>query len=256
MGSRSYFTAAALTLPLLACGVIAAQDGVDYLRQIKPVLTERCVACHGVLQQQGGLRLDTAAFALKGGRSGPAVRRGNPDASLLIRRVTAPEHGGRMPPEGEPLKPEEVEALQTWIRQNARAPANERPEQDPRDHWSFRPVRRPPVPKVRDVAWRRNPIDAFLAQRHQQQRLKAQPEAPRLVLIRRLYLDLIGLPPSPEELKRANTDPASDWYERLVERLMDDPRRGERWARHWMDIWRYSDWWGLGDQLRNSQQHT
>ncbi|MFN3648958.1 MAG: DUF1553 domain-containing protein [Armatimonadota bacterium] len=255
MGSRWIYPAAALALTLAACGTLLAQDRVDYLRQVKPVLTERCVACHGVLKQQGGLRLDTAAFARKGGNSGPAVRPGSPAASPLIKRVMAPEHGGRMPPEGEPLKPEEIRSLKLWIEQNAAAPADEQPEQDPREHWSFRPVRKPPVPKPKTAKWARNPIDAFLAQRYEQQGLKPQPEAPRLVLIRRLYLDLIGLPPSPEELERAATDRDIGWYERLVNRLLADPRHGERWARQWMDIWRYSDWWGLGDQLRNSQAH-
>src|SRR5687767_15056037 len=99
MGSRSAFGATALSATLLACGALVAEDRVDYLRQIKPVLTARCLACHGVLQQNAGLRLDTAAFILKGGRSGPAARRGNPAASPLMRRVLAPEHGGRMPPE-------------------------------------------------------------------------------------------------------------------------------------------------------------
>jgi hypothetical protein len=187
------------------------------------------------------------------------VKPGNPTASLLLQRVTAPEHEGRMPPEGEPLKPEEIQALRTWIAQNAQAPANEQPEKGPQDHWAFQPVRKPPIPKLavpkgRPI-WGRNPIDAFLAQRYREKGLKPQPEAPRLVQIRRLYLDLIGLPPSPEELAKVEADRTAGWYERLVDRLLKDPRHGERWARHWMDIWRYSDWSGLGDQLRNSQPH-
>lgn len=263
MGRRTLYAAVAPALTLLACGALVAQDRVDYARQIKPVLTARCVACHGVLQQNGGLRLDTAAFARKGGHSGPAVRPGDPDASPLLRRITAPEHGGRMPPEGEPLKPEEIERLRSWIRQNAPAPPGEPPEKDPRDHWSFRPVRKPPVPVARNPQWVRNPIDAFLAQEYQRKGLTPQPEAPPLVLLRRLYLDLIGLPPSPEEVETFQREVAAEKtggkpgaaYERVVEKLLADPRYGERWARHWMDIWRYSDWWGLGDQLRNSQPH-
>ncbi|HEU4754190.1 MAG TPA: DUF1549 domain-containing protein, partial [Armatimonadota bacterium] len=206
-------------------------------------------------KQNAGLRLDTAALALKGGSAGPVIVPGNPAASRLLVRVTLPEHGGRMPPEGEPLKPEEVRALRAWILQKPKPLAGEQPEKDPREHWAFRPVRRPPVPKVRSAAWVRNPIDAFIAQRHEQKGLKPQPEAPRRVLVRRVYLDLIGLPPSPEELARLEADRTPGWYERLVDRLLRDPRYGERWARHWMDIWRYSDWWGLGDQLRNSQAH-
>ncbi len=255
MVPRSLYAAAALALIAFGCGALSAQNGVDYTRQVKPVLAARCGACHGVLQQNGGLRLDTAAFILKGGRSGPAVHPGDPAGSLLIRRVSAPEHGGRMPPEGAPLKPEEIDALRSWIREHAPAPAGEQPEKDPREHWSFRPVRKPPVPRVRNTAWVRNPIDAFLARRYDAKGLTPQPEAPRLVQIRRLYLDLIGLPPTPAELARLDADRGAGWYERLVDRLLADPRRGERWARHWMDIWRYSDWSGLGDELRNSQRH-
>ena len=255
MRFRSFTAAAMLALTAFASAAAGAEERIDYLRQIKPVLTARCLACHGVLKRISGLRLDTAALALKGGNRGPAIRPGNPAASPLFRRVTAPEHAGRMPPEGEPLKPEEITALRMWIQQGAKAPAGEQPERDPRDHWSFRPVRKPAVPKISGSRWGRNPIDAFIAQRHRQQGLKPQPEASRLVLIRRLYLDLVGLAPSPEEMAKVDADHAAGWYERLVERLLADPRHGERWARHWMDVWRYSDWWGLGDQLRNSQHH-
>src|SRR5688572_31223320 len=115
MGSRSAFGATALSATLLACGALVAEDRVDYLRQIKPVLTARCLACHGVLKQNAGLRLDTAAFTLKGGTAGPVIKPGNPAASRLLTRLTLPEHGGRMPPEGEPLKAEEIQAIRDWI---------------------------------------------------------------------------------------------------------------------------------------------
>jgi hypothetical protein len=160
-----------------------------------------------------------------------------------------------MPPEGEPLKPEQIAALRTWIAENAVAPVDEQPERDPREHWAFRPIVRPPVPTVANSAWVRNPIDAFLAQQHEQFGLTPQVEAPREVLVRRLCFDLVGLPPTEAELAQLVADRAEGWQERFVQHLLDDPRHSERWARHWMDIWRYSDWWGLGDQLRNSQQH-
>jgi hypothetical protein len=108
---------------------------------------------------------------------------------------------------------------------------------------------------VENAAWVKNPIDAFLAHRHEEAGIAPQPEAPRHVLVRRLYLDLIGLPPQPEELAAIQGDPSPDWYEKLVEKLLADPRHGERWARHWMDVWRYSDWWGLDAQHRNSAKH-
>ncbi|MBI3868439.1 MAG: DUF1553 domain-containing protein [Verrucomicrobia bacterium] len=126
---------------------------------------------------------------------------------------------------------------------------------DGRTHWSFSPRARPPVPAVRRLRWVRNPIDAFIAQQQESRGLTPQPEARRETLYRRLYFDLLGVPPSLEDLARLEADRSPGWYERAVERLLEDSRYGERWGRHWMDIWRYSDWWGLGDQLRNSQKH-
>ena len=113
--SRGILAAGVFLGTLFGCGALLAREQADYLRRIKPVLTARCLACHGVLEQKAGLRLDTAAFILKGARSGPVVRRGNPAASPLVRRVLAPEHGGRMPPEGEPLKPEEINAIAKFV---------------------------------------------------------------------------------------------------------------------------------------------
>jgi len=126
-----------------------------------------------------------------------------------------------------------------------------------RGHWAFRVPLRPVVPGWEAVGagGAVNPVDAFIEAERRRQGLKAQPEAPREVLVRRLYLDLVGVPPTLEELKGAIRSVSAGWYEELVERLLADPRHGERWGRHWMDIWRYSDWWGLGDQLRNSQKH-
>lgn len=232
-----------------------AEERIDYLQQIKPLLAERCYSCHGVRKQEAGLRLDTAAAAIHGGDNGPAITPGNAEASELIKRVTATDESERMPPEGKPLKPEQITLLRAWISQNAAAPPDERPQADPRDHWAFRPITRPSVPQVVDASWGRNPIDAFVAHQHELHKLIPQHEASRELLIRRLYFDLVGLPPTEAEQMALLADSRSDWLEQLAERLLTDPRHGECWARHWMDIWRYSDWWGLGDQLRNSQPH-
>ena len=243
-----------LTAPA-AGGLWAAE--VDYLRDVKPLLQERCYACHGTLKQKNKLRLDTVVAMLKGGSDGPVIQRREPSRSLLIKRVTATDLDERMPPEneGEPFTAAQVKLLSDWIAAGAPAPADEKAEADPKDHWAFRECARPPVPVAANVSWVRNPIDAFIAKQYAQHRLTPQSEAPREVLMRRLYIDLIGLPPTAKEMAAASQDRSGRWYEETVERLLDDPRHGERWARHWMDIWRYSDWWGLGDQLRNSQKH-
>jgi hypothetical protein len=242
---------------LVSAAEPASSASVDYAAHIKPILTERCVACHGALKQEGGLRLDTAKLAIRGGDSGAAIVPGDPSLSPLHQRVASQDPSLRMPQEGEPLTPTQIAHLKRWIELRSPAPADEQPEANPRDHWAFRPVVRPPTPTLSSAAsaWIRNPIDAFIAAKLASQGLSPQVEAPRAVLIRRVYLDLVGVPPTPREWDALLADRNPQWYEQLVDRLLADPRYGERWARHWMDVWRYSDWWGLGDQLRNSQYH-
>ncbi len=245
----------ALALPLQISRGLA--EGPDYLKEIKPLLQSRCTGCHGALKQKARLRLDTVRGILQGGKSGPAIRSGEAEQSLLVQRVAQTNLDERMPPEheGEALSGDEVGLLRRWIAAGAQAPADEKPETDPKDHWAFRPCVRPPLPAVINRSWVKNPIDAFLSQKHEQQGLVPQPQAPDSVLLRRLYMDLVGLPPTPDEIGAFVEDSAPGGYERTVARLLNDPRHGERWARHWMDIWRYSDWWGLGQELRNSQKH-
>ena len=245
----------ALLAALFASSSVRADDNVDYAKQIKPVLHERCYACHGALKQEGGLRLDTAALAIQGGDSGAALVPGNAAESVLLQRVSARDESERMPPEGEPLTPAQIEALRRWIEQKAPAPADEQPEADPRRHWAFQSPVRPPVPVVRNEAWRRNPSDAFLAAEHERHGLTPQAPADRLGWLRRVTLDLTGLPPSRAEMEAFRADDSAEAYDRVVDRLLASPQYGERWGRHWMDIWRYSDWWGLGAEVRNSQKH-
>ena len=233
------------------------EASVEYLKDIKPLFSARCTSCHGALKQNAKLRLDTVEFMLRGGKSGPALEPGKPESSLFFKRVTEANPDERMPPphEGHPLTVAEAALLRQWITGGASAPADEKPEANPAEHWSFRPRTRPSVPKVARSAWVRNPIDAFLSEQHEATGLAPQPEASREILLRRLYLDLVGVPPTVDEITAFEADVATGWYERAVRRLLGDPRHGERWARHWMDIWRYSDWWGLGEELRNSQKH-
>jgi len=241
-----------LAAPLPARADHAPAD--DYLKQVKPVLHERCYACHGALKQEGGLRLDTAEFARKGGDSGPAAMPRNPGESELLRRITATEVYERMPPEGAPLEPEQIAAIRAWIAAGAEGPADEAPEADPSDHWAFHPPVRPELPDIRgDEA--KNPIDRILAGHHHRLGLNPLPPAERSLLLRRVSLDLTGLPPTRAELDAFLADDRPDAWERAVDRLLDSPQYGERWGRHWMDVWRYTDWYGLGKQLRYSQKH-
>ncbi len=247
----------ALAAWLLLSTVAHAADEVDYLRQVKPVLAARCVSCHGALKQEASLRLDTVADMRTGGDSGPAIVTKQASMSRLVERISDPNPESRMPPEsdGSPLKPAEIAAIRAWIDSGATGPADEKREADPRDHWSFRAPVRPQVPQVDDPRWSRNPIDAFIASAHTQHKLKPVAEAERSLLLRRVYLDLIGLPPTSDELLAFANDKSPDAYERVVDRLLKSDAYGERWGRHWMDIWRYSDWWGLGAEVRNSQKH-
>ena len=225
---------------------------------IRQVFADRCFSCHGALARQAGLRVDSVAGLLAGGDSGPAVVAGDPAAGTLLARLVTTDPDERMPPEGEaePLSPAQVGVLRAWIAAGCPTPDDDRPEADPRDHWSFRPRARPAVPAAAHPQRVRNPVDAFLEEARGRVGVAPQPEAPRPVLVRRLWLDLVGVPPAPDDLAAAVADPTPDWYERLVDRLLADPRHAERQARHWMDVWRYADWWGLGDQLRNSQKHV
>ena len=231
--------------PLIICLAVAyrlpAAEPVDYVRDIKPILRDRCYACHGALKQKGKLRLDTRSLAVTGGRSGTAIKPGDSAASLLLERVSASDESSRMPPEGKPLTASQISLLKRWIEQDARAPVDEKPETDPRKHWAFQPVRRPSIPQSRNSA---NPIDTLLAREWQKRGLSPVPQTDRATLLRRVYLDLVGVPPTRAELRAFLDDTSPDAYEKVVQRLLDSPQYGERWGRRWMDVWRYSDWYG------------
>jgi len=246
-------------LAVLAFASTATAAEVDYLKDVKPILAARCYACHGALQQKADLRLDTAKSILAGGDSGPAVTPKKGGESLLLKHVRNADSFAQMPPpsEGEHLKPAEIEKLAAWIDAGAVAPPNELPDPDPRDHWAFRAPKRPTVPPPvhREAMPSANPIDHFLQASWTKHNLTPQPPADKRILLRRVYLDLTGLPPTAEQIRAFLKDSAPDAYETLVDKLLASPQYGERWGRHFLDIWRYSDWWGLGQELRNSQKH-
>jgi hypothetical protein len=235
---------ASMLLFLISGTVFSADESkVDYVRDVKPILHERCYSCHGALKQEAGLRLDTALLARSGGDSGAAVVAGNSGASLLIERITALDDNVRMPPEGKALTADQIRSMTRWIDSGAISPENEQPEEDPRQHWSFRKPVRPMVPTAA-ASGVNNPIDAFIGAQRDAAGIAPMPAADKATLLRRVYLDLKGLPPSADELQAFLQDNSPAAYEQVVERLLASPQHGERWARHWMDVWRYSDWYG------------
>jgi len=244
----------------LLAGEPPRAGAVDYPSEIKPILSKRCYDCHGALKHRAGLRLDTAALMRRGGDSGPAVEPGQSDESLIVDAVTGRD-GWRMPPEseGSPLSDHEIAKIKAWIEQGAKAPTDERPQPDPRDHWAFRAPQRPEVPSAAALGpradWISNPIDAFLAAEHLERGLKPRPAAQPATLIRRVTLDLTGLVPDPEDVRGFVADPSGAAYEAIVDKLLASPQYGERWGRHWMDVWRYSDWDGFGAEVRESSPH-
>ncbi|HEY2413151.1 MAG TPA: DUF1549 domain-containing protein [Pirellulaceae bacterium] len=243
-------------LLVLACTPPLAAEPVDYLRDIKPLLAQKCFACHGALKQESGLRLDTATMIRRGGDNGPAIVPGNPTKGPLIERVSATDVDSRMPPEGEgePLDAKQLSIVKSWIEQGAQAPDEPLPP-DPRDHWAFKSPVRPMLPSVKHGSWVRNPIDAFIAANHDQLNLSPAAPAEKHILLRRVYLDLIGLPPTADELHAFLADDSPQAYDRVVHDLLERPEYGQRWGRHWMDVWRYSDWAGFKQEVRESQRH-
>jgi mono/diheme cytochrome c family protein len=223
---------------------LAAEPGaeIDFLRDIKPLLAERCSKCHGPAKQENGLRLDAGQGVARGGDNGPPVVAGKPDESLLIQAVTGKsEVISKMPPKGEPLRGEQIELLRRWIAAGANVPADDMLQPAVNNHWAFKQPVRPIIPAVNDAAWPAGPIDALILARLEAEGLTPSPEAERPTLIRRAYLDLIGLPPSPAEVEPFLADESPDTYERLIDRLLASPHYGERWGRHWLDLARYAD---------------
>ena len=216
-------------------------DESQYLAEVKPLLSEKCYSCHGRLKQEGGLRLETRELMVQSDVVVPSA----PSNSELLARVLANDDS-RMPPpeEGASLKPDEIDVLRRWIAGGAMAPDEDIP-QPPSQHWAFTPIQRPPTPETEFA----NPIDALLQQVRDQKGVQVAHRAPRSIRLRRLYLDLIGLPPSHIQLNDERP------WSQIVDDLLHSPQHGARWGRHWMDVWRYSDWYGLGKQLRYSQKH-
>ncbi|HEX6987199.1 MAG TPA: PSD1 and planctomycete cytochrome C domain-containing protein [Planctomycetaceae bacterium] len=228
---------------LLCVSASAEGPAVEFERDVLPILKARCFECHDAAKQTAGYRLDVRAVALRGGESGEAgIVPGKSGESELIRRVTSDDEFTVMPPEGERLSEREVAVLKAWIDGGAAWP-DALAGDDPRtsDHWAFNPPVRPEPPAVKDEARVRNAIDRFVLARLEAEGLSPSDEADKITLIRRLYLDLIGLPPAPEEIDAFLADESPDAYRNLVDRLLASPHYGERWGRFWLDGARYAD---------------
>jgi len=215
----------------LAPEVSIAQE-VSFATDIQPLLARKCYACHGPDLQEGGLRFDDRATLIAEADSGeiPLVPH-DIDASEILRRVTSEDESERMPPEGKPLGASEVEALSAWISAGA--------EYTP--HWSFQPVHRSDLPEVIDQHWSNQPLDRFVLAKLEAAGLTPVPTAAPAELIRRVYLDITGLPPSPETVQELAADWSEQTYVQLVDRLLADPAFGDRWARTWLDVVRYAE---------------
>jgi hypothetical protein len=244
-----------ITALALAAGRSAAGADETFFREkVAPILERRCVHCHGGPTPKGDLSLRTAAAARKGGATGPAVVPGKPEESVLLDMIAGdpPE----MPQKDKPLSEKEVALIRSWIERGATWPAeltlNDRRFED-QTWWAFESLHRPELPQVNAPRWVRTPIDAFILATLEQQRLTPGPEADRRTLIRRLSFDLIGLPPTPEEIEAFIEDPNPNAYETLVDRLLASPHHGERWGRHWLDVVHYGDTHGYDkDKRRNN----
>ncbi len=228
----------------------------DYLRDIKPLLSQKCGSCHGAVTQEAGLRLDAGTLIHKGSNNGPVVVPERPEVSSLIERVSTADDDLRMPPHdaGEPLTAEQIAVLQAWIASGASWPQQEAIPAGPDDHWAYRIPVRPELPAVLP-GMSPHPIDRLIQVGLNSAGLQALPAADKSTLLRRVCLDLTGLPPTRAQQREFLADESADAWPRLVDRLLASQAYGERWGRHWMDIWRYSDWDGYQEEVRGSQRH-
>src|SRR5262245_48146517 len=237
-----------------------SREQVEFFeKKVRPVLAEHCYKCHSEADKKhkGNLTLDSLAGMLKGGDSGAALVPGQPDKSLLVKAVTHQDADLKMPPQKK-LAANQIADLREWVKGGAAWPGTGTVKvrgkitDEDRQWWAFQPVKAQPVPAVSDVGWSIHAMDRFIFARLQAEGLTPAPPADRGVLVRRVYFDLIGLPPTPAELDAVLNDTSTDWYEKLVDKLLASPRYGERWARHWLDLVRYAESDGYRiDEYRN-----
>ncbi|MDB4413320.1 PSD1 and planctomycete cytochrome C domain-containing protein [Pirellulaceae bacterium] len=209
-----------------------AEDSIVFSRDVQPLLAKHCILCHGPDEAEGGLRLDIAKEAFKKLESGKtAIVPNDSRSSGLLHRITSSDESDRMPPEGDPLTPKQIDVLRRWIQGGAKY----------EKHWAYKPIQLPTVPEVASESWPLNEIDHFVLAKLESKQIKPSPAAQRATQMKRLHYDLIGLPPTPSEVSDFLADQSTNAYEALVDRLLVSKHFGERWGRHWLDKARYAD---------------
>jgi hypothetical protein len=247
-------TILALCLAALTKAAVAGDDpaGLEFFEsKIRPILVDNCYSCHSQKSPKikGGLLLDSREGVLKGGDTGPAIKPGYVEESLLIKAVRYTDNDLRMPPKNKKLAQAQIADLEAWVKMGAPDPRISQfgarsvatIREKARTHWAFQPVREPKVPDVRNKKFVRTPLDNFVIAKLEEAKLMPSSRADKHTLIRRATFDLTGLPPTPEEVASFEADQSPDAYARLVDRLLASPRYGERWGRHWLDVARYAD---------------
>ena len=240
----------AVTMARFAVAAEPTAEQIEFFEtKIRPVLAENCYTCHSAEKKiKGGLRLESPAALLKGGDTGPAIVPGNAEASLLIKAVRYLDADLQMPPKDKKLPAEQIADLEAWVKMGAPVPKDS--DTKPlltevgvarAKHWAFQPVQKPALPTVKNSRWAKTPVDDFVLAKLEEKKLKPAPIADRRTLIRRLSYDLLGLPPTSEEVETFVKDRRPDAYALLVDRLLASPHYGERWGRHWLDVARYAD---------------
>ncbi len=220
---------------------VASPEAIEqFEKQVRPILVKRCQGCHGPKKQEGGLRLDSRAALLKGGADGAVVVPGSPEKSRLIQAVGYADEDLQMPPD-DPLPSSAVAALSEWVRRGAPWPENGTAGPPPpsvawKSHWAAQPVRAQQLPEVQAASWVVSPVDAFVLAGLERQGLAPSPPADRRTLLRRVTFDLVGLPPSADEIAAFEQDTSPTAFATVVERLLASPHYGERWGRHWLDL--------------------
>lgn len=249
MPGFKYFFAWFVMAGFSLASLTAAENHLEFFeKQVRPVLVERCYECHAEKKQKGGLRLDTRSHTLKGGDNGPVVVPGKPEDSLLIKAISYSDPDLQMPPKNR-LSPQEAAVLTEWIKMGAPDPrtdtaiaaASARSLEEGKKWWAYQSVKNPVLPSVKNPMPGEKAIDRFIVSKLEPLSIPLAPEADKTILVRRLYFDLIGLPPTPEEIGHFIQDSSTNSYATLVDQLLASPHFGERWGRHWLDVARFGE---------------